>query len=413
MVEFSEEALIYDWNVKGEVPSYPKGVEFDDETLRDGLQSPSVTHPSIEEKIRLVHLMDDLGIDTADIGYAAAGPKILEEVIILAKDMADNRLRITPNCAARTVEADITPIIEASQKAGIAIEACAFIGSSPIRRYAEAWDLDNMLRLTEESVKLILDHDLPMMYVTEDTTRADPETLRKLYTTAIEAGARRICLSDTVGHATPEGAYNLVTFIKGVVADTGEDVKIDWHGHRDRGLSIPNTLAAIAAGANRVHGAALGIGERCGNTPMDLLLVNLRLLGVIDNDLSKLPDYCRLASEACHVPIPFNYPVVGADAFRTAAGVHASAVLKAVERGDVWLANRVYSGVPADMFGLEQGIEVGPLSGAANVRFYLNKCGVEPTVELVEKILAKAKESRRSLTEEEIMAFAAQMNRGK
>jgi 2-isopropylmalate synthase len=405
MKEEAFEELIYDWNVVGEVPAYKKGVELDDETLRDGLQSPSVTHPTIEEKIRILHLMEELGINALDIGYAGAGPKAQADALALAKEIVACGLKIEPNCAARTVKEDIMPIIEISQRAGIGVEAAVFIGSSPIRRYAEEWEISKMLRLSEEAVRYAIRNDLPVMYVTEDTTRADPETLRKLYTVAIESGAKRICVCDTVGHATPEGVCNLLTFIKRVVEETGEEVKVDWHGHRDRGLSVPNSLAAIASGADRIHGCALGIGERAGNTPMEILLVNLKLLGIIEQDLSKLPEYCRVVSEACHAPIPFNYPVVGKDAFRTATGVHAAAVMKAEAKGHTWLAERVYSGVPASMFGLAQGIEIGPMSGESNVRYWLKKRGIEPTDSLVRRILREAKEANRILSEEDVIGI--------
>lgn len=398
-----EKRLIYDWNIEGRVVKLSeRRVEFDDETLRDGLQSPSVIDPPLKDKIRILHLMDELGIQAADIGLPGAGPRAREDAYRLAKEIRDSRLKVEPNCAARTVKADIDPVIDISQEVSIPIEVAAFLGSSPIRQYAEGWDIDHLLRLTEESVKYVLSHDLPIMYVTEDTTRAHPDTVRKLYTTAIECGARRICVCDTVGHATPEGARNLVSYVKKVVEETGEDVKIDWHGHRDRGLSVPNAIAAIEAGAGRVHGTALGIGERVGNTPMDMLLINLRLLGVIDQDLAKLPEYCRLVSEACGVPIPKNYPVVGEDAFRTATGVHAAAVIKAKKKGHNWLADRIYSGVPAGILGLEQGIEIGPMSGESNVIYWLEKKGIEATPELVERIFIAAKKSDRTLKDEEI-----------
>ena len=142
------------------------------------------------------------------------------------------------------------------------------------------------------------------MYVTEDTTRAKPDDLRRLYTAAIEAGARRICVADTVGHATPEGARAVIKFVRKVVAETGEDVKVDWHGHRDRGLDVANALAAVEAGADRLHGTCLGVGERVGNTPIDLLLVNLELLGWSNRDLSRLSDYCKKVHECTGVPYP-------------------------------------------------------------------------------------------------------------
>lgn len=402
--------LIYDWNRAGGgdlQPARPR-VELDDETLRDGLQSPSVRSPSIDEKLRILHMMAELGIETADIGLPGAGAHVVEDVLHLAREIVDARLQIAPNCAARTVIQDIEPIVDISQKVGIPIEACCFLGSSPIRQYAENWDLERMLRLTQRAVSFAVGHDLPVMYVTEDTTRAAPEDLRRLYTAAVEAGARRVCVADTVGHATPNGAQNLVRFVRQVVDATGEDVKIDWHGHKDRGLSVINSLAAAAAGADRLHGTAIGIGERVGNTPIDLLLVNMRLLGWIDRDLSRLPDYCHLVSRATGVPVPDNYPVIGKDAFRTATGVHAAAIIKAREKGDDWLADRVYSSVPASLIGRRQVIELGPMCGRSNVIFWLTEHGIEPRETLVTALLLRAKESPRTLDEAEIREVCLQ-----
>src|SRR5688572_29966917 len=327
------ESLIYDWNKIG-APAKPQRVMLDDETLRDGLQSPSVRTPTIDEKIEILHLIDRLGIDTANIGLPGAGPHVVADVERLAREIAGQRLRVRANCAARTVIADIRPIAEISQRAGIPIECCAFIGSSPLRQYAEGWTIDQLLRLTEEAITFAVGEGLPVMYVTEDTTRADPETLRRLYTAAIRAGASRVCIADTVGHATPAGAAAVVKFIAGVVEECGGGVGIDWHGHRDRDFAVINSLAALEAGATRLHGAAIGIGERVGNTPMDMLLVNLVLMGYIDRDLSALVEYCEYVSEATGVPVPANYPVVGRDAFRTATGVHAAAVIKAFRKND-------------------------------------------------------------------------------
>lgn len=396
------EELIYDWNVKGEQPRYPTRILITDETLRDGLQSPSIIHPSIQDKVYLLYLMRCLEVDAVDLGLCGAGERFKKDVTVLAREIANQRMPMVPQSAARSVEADIAPIADASQEAGIAIEAAIFLGSSPIRQYAEGWDVNTLLKLTEASVSFAVKNNLPVMFVTEDTTRADPETLRQVYTTAIRAGAHRICAADTVGHATPEGVRALIRFLRGVVDEVNPAVGIDWHGHKDRGLDIVNTLAAIEAGADRVHACALGIGERSGNTPMEILLVNLNLMGLANRDLSGLPEYCEVVSHACGVPIPFNYPIVGADSFRTATGVHAAAMVKADNKRDEWLADRVYCGVPASMVGRTQGIEIGPMSGEHNVRVWLKKHGIEPHPVFVEKILAAAKRSNRLLAEDEI-----------
>ncbi len=397
--------LIHDWNLAGSPPKPDHPIGLVDETLRDGLQGPSVTDPPIEVKKRILRVMDALGIDAADVGLPGAGPKAVADAASLCREAAEGRLRIRPNCAARTMIRDIEPIARIASACGIPVEACLFIGSSAIRQYTEDWTLDTLLRHTEEAVTYAVKEGLPVMFVTEDTTRAHPDTIRRLYGTAIRCGATRICVTDTVGHATPGGVTALIRFVVSVVRETGAQVGIDWHGHRDRGLDIPNSLAALAAGAGRAHGCGLGIGERAGNTAIDLLLVNLKLLGWIDRDLTRLGEYCRLISEACRVPIAHNYPVVGKDAFETGTGVHAAAVIKALRKHDIWLADRVYSGVPASDFGYSQKIRIGPMSGRSNVIFWLEQRGIEPKDDLIDRIFDAAKRSDHVLEDHEIVAL--------
>jgi 2-isopropylmalate synthase len=396
--------LIHDWNQAGD-PVSKCNVTFDDETLRDGLQSPSVKDPPIEQKLKILHLMEELGIESADIGLPGAGPRAAEHTRRLAKEIADQHMKIRPNCAARTVIADVEPIVRISQDVGIAIEAATFIGSSPIRQYAEDWTLDKVLRISEEAVSYAVKSGLPVMFVTEDTIRSHPDAICALYRMAINAGAHALVACDTVGHATPDGVGALLGFIRRqVIEPTNKKVRLDWHGHSDRGLSIINSIAAVRAGADQIHATGLGIGERVGNTPMDLLLVNLKLMGYIDRDLSRLRDYCFAISEAVEVPIPSNYPVFGVDAFRTATGVHAAAVIKALNKGNTALANIVYSGVPSHLFGMNQIIEIGPMSGKSNVIYWLKSRGIAVDDDRVERIFNVAKESDHLLSDEEILS---------
>ena len=401
----TEHELIHDWSAAGNDPvPRPALAMLDDETLRDGLQSPSVVDPPLELKVEILHLMNSLGIETADIGLPGSGPRQREAVERLCREIADHRLRIRANCAARTMIVDIQPIADVTQKTGVPIEACVFIGSSPIRQYAEEWDLPHVLRHTREAVEFGVREGLDVMYVTEDTIRAAPEHLRVLFTAAVDAGAKRLCLCDTVGAAVPRGVHNLVRWVRALLEElgVGDRVGIDWHGHRDRGLDVANTIAALEAGATRVHGTALGVGERVGNTPMEQLLVNLKLLGWRDDDLTKLPDYVAAVSRAVDIPVPINQPIVGRDAFRTATGVHAAAVIKAQKKGAAWLADRVYSGVPASWVGRGQEIEIGHMSGVSNVLYYLESRGLPSGPEVVQAVLAAAKRSERLLTDEEI-----------
>jgi len=398
-----ESDLIFDWAARGpRRAQWPDHVMIDDETLRDGLQSPSVNDPSLETKIALLHLMEGMGIETADVGLPGAGPRQREAVTVLCREIDRERMQIRPNCAARTMMVDIQPIAEIAQETGVPIAACVFIGSSPIRQYAEEWSLEDILRHTREAIRFAVREGLEVMYVTEDTVRSSPDHLKILFTAAIEAGAKRLCLCDTCGSAIPDGVWNLVSWVKSVIKELGVEVEIDWHGHRDRGLDMGNTLAAIEAGASRVHGTALGIGERVGNTPIEQLLVNLKLLGLRNSDLSHLPEYVELVSQATGVPVPVNTPIVGRDAFRTATGVHAAAVIKAQTKGDRWLADRVYSGVPAGWLGRRQEIEIGPMSGVSNVVFYLTARRLPRTPEVIQAVMQAAKSSTQILAEQEI-----------
>jgi len=399
--------LIYDWNQALPAKLVPTGpVQLNDETLRDGLQSPSVRDPSIHEKIEILHLMEALGINSLDLGLPGAGPRAVEHVEALAREIAQNRMKIRANCAARTHENDIRPIAEISQRTGLKITAATFIGSSPIRRYTEGWSEDFLLQTTERAIRYAVSLGLEVMYVTEDTSRCDPEMIKRLYSTAIGFGARAVVVCDTAGHSTPLGAYAVTKFVVDeIVRPSGEQVRVDWHGHCDRGLGVANSIAALSAGANCVHACALGAGERVGNTQMDQMLVNLKLLGVSPwgkQDLTKLKQYCEAVSRATGVPIPWNYPVVGEDAFRTATGVHAAAVIKAYKKSDTELANAVYSGVPSHLFGLEQVIDVGPMSGKSNVLFWLEQRGIAASDEIVERIYRRAKGADHTLSEAEI-----------
>jgi isopropylmalate/homocitrate/citramalate synthase len=407
--------LIFDWNRETDgVEAEPPGrVELNDETLRDGLQSPSATNPAVSEKIRLLHLMAKLGISAANLGNPSANPRIAADVKTLAREIATAHLPIQPSCAARTVRADIEPIVEISQHTGTEIEVGAFIGSSTIRQYVEGWELSQMLRFTEDAITFAVKEGLRVIYITEDTTRADPDVLKALYSTAIDCGASRICLADTVGHATPQGVRRLVRFVRReILGPTREQVKIDWHGHRDRGLAIANSLAAIEEGVARIDATALGVGERCGNTEMDVLLVNLVLLGLHNGDLTPLWDYVRLASVALNVPIAYNWPIFGSDAFRTGTGVHAAALIKAHAKGDAWLADRVYSSVPAGMVGLSQRIEISPMSGVSNVRYWLAKHGYDASNDRAcERILAFAKSRDGVVTDDEVLKYCGTLVR--
>ncbi len=402
----SENELVYDWNTQGDrTPPPMRSVDYHDETLRDGIQCPSVQDPSLDDKLRILRLLSTIGVHTADVGLPGAGERAIHDVTVMAELVRDENLSIKLTCAGRTHPKDIEPILEISAKTGVPIEVMAFLGTSPIRLYAEDWNEDLLEKRTRAAAKLTVDAGQVFNFVTEDTVRSHPRLLGRLFRAALEEGAQRLTLCDTVGHATPDGVFNLVHFTKNILRAGDFHAKLDWHGHNDRGHAVPNTLYAIEAGVDRVHGTILGIGERVGNTSLDQVLVNLALLGAHDGDLTPMAELVELVSKACGVPIPVSYPVFGKDAFRTGTGVHAAAIVKAMKRGDDYLADRIYSGVPAGWFGLKQGIEVGHYSGMSNVHAWLVSRGLPVDEVLAQQIFEAAKATNRLLEESEIQAI--------
>ncbi len=397
--------VIYDWN---QVDSFhqldKRRVSLLDETLRDGIQATYVRDPDEQEKLELLRLMNQLGIQFADVGLPAAGPRAAKHSEFLVRGIADEKMQIQPCMAARTLRQDIEPIADIVQRTGVSVEVMAFIGSSPIRMITEEWDLDFLVERSTEAIDFARREGLEVTFVTEDTTRSRPEVLYKLISSAVDHGANRICIADTTGHATPDGIRALMRFVFNLLTGLGVSVGVDWHGHNDRALSMGNALWALQWGADRVHATALGVGERAGNTSMEQLIANLRLLGAIGSqqDLTGLVEYCRKAAKYLEYQIPPNHPLAGDAVFRTATGVHAAATLKALAKGEEYLADRIYSGVPASMFGRRQEVVIGPMSGKANCIYYLQNIGVDPSPELVDALLKEAKRSNRILSADEV-----------
>ena len=409
--------LIYDWNVidyeiNRNPANHPHGVWFDDETLRDGLQSPRARNPTIEEKTELLNYMEKLGIQKVDLGLPGAGPFHREHINAMLSHITESDFQIRPGAAVRTLMQDIEPLVEMQQNHGIPIQASAFLGTSPIRQYTEGWTMEKLISTMEKAVSYAVENEVPVMFVTEDTTRSNPDDVKAIYQRAMELGVRRLCVCDTCGHVTPNGVKKLLNFIdEEVIKDGGykrNEIEVNWHGHQDRGLGVANNIAAVEAGADVIHGTALGVGERAGNAPLDQTLVNLKWMGVIDNDLTLLDEYMRTANKYIEVPLPRNYPVFGEDAFETGTGVHASAVIKAMRKGDDWLADRVYSGVPAGDFGLKQVIRIGHMAGRSNIIWWLEQNGYDVTDELVSHLFEVAKSQRRNMLDSEVQTAVQQ-----
>jgi len=402
------EEIVYDWNLhETSMRSRVRPIELFDETLRDGLQSPSVREPKLGEKLDLLHRMNSLGIDWCNVGMPSAGEQRRAEIIKMLNEIGRARMRLRPALLCRSlIDPDVRQAADLMQRTAVPCRVYVFIGSSPIRRWAEGWELETMCRQTSESIAFALREGLEVGYGTEDTTRTDPGTVTALFRTAVEAGATSLVIGDTVGHATPEGLANIHAYLRRMLLDAGRsEVGIEWHGHNDRGLSLALALLAIDLGFTAVHGCALGIGERVGNAPLDQVILNCALRGDWPHDVSGLVDYVEATARATGVPVPDNYPLAGRDAFRTATGIHAAAIIKALRKGNSDLADRIYSSVPAGMFGREQEIEIGCMSGLSNVKYWLQRRGIEPNAGLCDALLEEAKSCNAVLTEADVWAF--------
>ena len=397
--------FIHDWNnIGGPVHRL---VEIDDETLRDGLQSPSVTHPDVETKRQCLRYMASLGIQRVDVGLPMSSQ--VADIEKLLETIAEEHLPMLPGLAVRTVVGDLETVLRLRDKfPGLNIRANAFLRGSRIGIWAEGWDWAEVLDKARGAVAWATERGVPVMFVTEDTTRSMPQDVKEVYLAAVQAGAAEICVADTVGHALPEGTVALLGYVRKLLDDAGYGkVKINWHGHSDRGFGLANAIAAIDAGADVVHGTILGIGERTGNTPLDQLLVNLKLTGRWKAPLTDLSAYVKTISQSTATPVPAGYPVFGRDAFRTATGVHAAAVVKAAKLGAPDIADLVYSAVPAALVGRRQEVEIGPLSGRWCCVAWLEAHNLPVEEPVIARMLAAATKANRVLSESEVKAAVA------
>lgn len=399
----TQDSLVYDWNAEATSSWAARRIELLDETLRDGLQSPSAQNPLLPQKLEGLRRMARLGVSAVNLGLPSVSPAAREEALQMLRLIREERLGLLPVCAGRTLASDVIPILELAEEAGVVIEVSVFVGASPIRWRAEGWDLAKVSALTREAVSLGARAGLPVTFVTEDTTRTPPATLRQLFELALEHGASRLCLCDTVGAASSAGVKRLVGFARELVSSSSKPIGLDWHGHDDRGLGLANALNAIEAGVDRVHATALGIGERVGNTPLELLVANLALLAGREPDAARLRAYAEHFAAAIGIPIPEDHPLVGANAFRTATGVHAAAIVKALGKGEA-LADRVYSLLPVSRFASGHDIRIGYMSGSSNVVHWLKRHSIEPSDALVSRILERAKAANRVLRDDEVLA---------
>ena len=401
--------MLFDWSRTGRarVAARADGGALLDETLRDGIQAPHVSTPALDEKLELIDHMVRCGIRNADAGFPGSGPAAAGDCLAIARHVAAQDHPLALGYAGRTHPADVRAICDIAQHAGVPVDAYIFIGISPIRLYVEEWTVGSVAADIRRAVAECRRDGVTFVLVLEDAVRCTPTILERVYDVALELGITRLTLCDTVGAASPAGTEALVRWSAWYFEVREHPVALEWHGHNDRGLALTNSLTALGAGCARVHGTVLGVGERAGNASIDQLIVNRELEHPGEYDMKALRGYCEDAARILGVPIPGNYPAMGRDVFKTSAGVHAAAILKAHEKRDAFAKDSVYSGVPASLLGRDQEVVIDSASGASNVRYWFAINGGEPGEALIRHVLDTAKQARRPLTDEEIRRIVA------
>lgn len=385
--------------------------QIDDETLRDGLQSSGIRHPTPEEGLVLFDLMYQLGTQRADIGFAAAGEAHMKRIKAIAEhnSILDPKMEIS--CAARMTPQDIEPIVQISQEIGAHFWADAFIGITPERIDSEGWNQKQMIEWVENTVGFSLENDVDVMLVTESTIdgiEKNAEFLEQIYLTGLNKGAKRVCISDTTGARLPHEVEEAVLWMRQLLNRSGfEKVAIDFHGHNDLRSAVPNSIAALRAGAQRVHATILHAGERRGNTDRTALQLQLRRTGMDQGayNLRVIPEYVRQASRILGIEVRESYPGIGDESRAVISGVHASAVLKAKKiqednAGGVYLPVNYQ-----ELLGVEPShvVRIGPMAGRASVHLWAIFQGLDEISDAqATKVIAWAKKEKRALTDDEI-----------
>jgi 2-isopropylmalate synthase len=396
----------FDWNTPT-VRRQP--IEVGDVTLSEGLLSPSVVDPSQPDKRRLLSLMPVLGLRAVSLGHPGLGVRQFSTVLNLARELMLAQWELDASCVARASVKDVASALDVRERSGLDVEVAVTLAVSPIQMEAEGLSAARLRDAAEASIAFAVRAGARVVAVLDDASRTPPEQLAPVLRDVAALGASAVRLADSAGRATPDATRALVRFVsEHLRTRTGRPVRLDWVGQNDRGLALANAMAAVDAGVDRVFASALGLGSRSGITPMELLLTNLRVNGLWSHSLRTVVEYCESAATAFGIAIAPSSPLIGSDAFRTGSGAHATALVKALRAGDPWLADNVISGVPAGLLGLENRVDISPVSGLSNVRWWLARHGYDASDQvLTRELLLAVKQTQRAATDDELHELVA------
>lgn len=358
-----EDILVHNYNLEADIPrTPPQRVVFWDETLRDGEQTPGVYY-TLEEKVRLAKMLDEIGVDILNCGIPAISPGEVAAIKAITKE----GLRASVLGACRTVQSDIDACLKAD------VDECSpFIAISDVHlKFKLKKTREEAIDMAVKSVEYAKAHGLKTTIVTEDTVRADLDVVQTLYNRCIEAGADRALFCDTVGVMTPMATRWWFTQIKERVDNRAE---FGFHNHNDYGLGTANALAAFEVGVPVLNTTVNGIGERAGNVAFEQVVMALEdLYGVKTNiKLDKLMDLCFAVEECTGVPIGITQPVVGYNAFTHESGIHTDGVIKNAA---------TYEPIQAETLGRPRRFVFGKHTGTTAVNERLERHGIHASKE--------------------------------
>lgn len=407
-MEIEKEVNIYDWDKEGSEKLKSSSFRLLDTTLRDGLQTPGIIQPSLEDKLRVIDYDAQLGIEAIDVCLPAdPSTRYFQEGVKCANYINTKYPQTEIFVLARTIQSDVNATMQFAQDAGCKVSVILFRGSSDLRLLAEDWHEDSIINDMGKFTKQLVGKGLNVTCATEDSTRTRPDFLKQIFEAGRAEGANEFCIADTVGYADPWGIKNEVSWLKQDVLDDN-NLQIQYHGHNDTGNAVSNSIAAIAAGAKTIHVTHIGMGERAGNASTEGVLANLTRRGINKYDLHKVVEGSNFVAEAFGVKIPNNHPLIGADVFSTESGIHAAGIDNARKKG-LNVSGIIYSAVSPEVVGRETIVNIGPLGGIHSVKWVLDRMGVPSSAELTSALLMQARIQNRALTPSEIKAVVREV----
>ncbi len=378
--ELESAGLIVNHNRRKDLrlPSTPDRVWIWDETLRDGEQTAG-TLLTVDEKVEIAKLMDEVGVAVIAAGFPMVSEAERRTIKLLSDEGFTQAKLAAP---ARAVIGDIQACLDSGAEI-IPI----FIAPSRLRlEFQLRMTLDEAIERLERCTDYGVEHGAEIAYVVEDATRSEIDTIVKISHAAVEAGANKIIIADTVGFSRPAAIQFIVKQVTQELSDlTKKSFDMGIHVHNDFGLASANTLAAIEMGITYPHVCVNGFGERAGNAALEEVVMALEILYGVKTGIktARLFELSKLVERAFAIPIPVHKAIVGQNAFNHGSGIHVHATLA---------HSLSYEPIPPEMVGRKRSFYLGKFAGRHLIEYVLKKNNIPATKQQVQEIAQAVKQ---------------------